>query len=127
MAGESHTGAGRPPVCRQMAAVTYNLAYNTTTQDFLIAEDPVERVMFNTMKNSLFETIRSTNAHIIDIRIFPASRTQECLALLDTTEDLMASSRYGNGPGKVFISGVRPYRTSKVDYNTLMVAASINT
>ena len=112
--------------CRQMAAVTYNLAYNTTTQDFLIAEDPEERLMFNTMKNSLFETIRSMNAHIIDIRIFPASSTQECLALLDTTEGQMASSRYGKGPGKVFISGVRPYRTLKVDYDTLMVAAPIN-
>jgi len=111
--------------CRQMAVITYNLAYNTTTQDFLLTEDPEEKMKLNTTKNSLFETVRSMNAHIIDIRIFPESGTTECLEMLDATEEMMAASRYGNGPGRVFISAVRPYRKSRVDYDTLMVATPI--
>ena len=111
--------------CRQMAVVTYNLAYNTTTQDFLLTEDPEEKLKLNTTKNSLFETVRSMNAHIVDIRVYPVSGTAECLALLDATEEMMAVSRFGDGPGRVFISAVRPYRKSRVDYDTLMVAAPI--
>lgn len=111
--------------CEKAARIIYNVAYNSSVQDFLLEMDPEKRIeIFKTERKFLY-SVKGMNAEIIDIRIFDNESEQEFYHLLETNKEKFEQGSYNQENKRVYFSGMTQYRTGNTNYRCVMAAIHI--